>query len=114
MSTPTPSTAQGVQPANKRLGAPLAYQWDGEAMRPLRRFAKEADRQFVIGETYTLEELQESLHSSPLATKEPASEDRMRASSAVLSSQARGTGSRRRIKGSLTPLSVALSAGALV
>jgi hypothetical protein len=36
------------------MSAPLTYQWDGEAMRPLPRFAREADKQFVVGETYPL------------------------------------------------------------
>jgi hypothetical protein len=34
--------------------APLLYQWDGEAMAPLPRFAKHADKQFVVGLTYPL------------------------------------------------------------
>ncbi|GGD11822.1 hypothetical protein [Aureimonas glaciei] len=39
---------------------PLVYQWDGEAMRPISPFlAKQADRQFVIGERYRLAEEQE-------------------------------------------------------
>lgn len=33
---------------------PLPFTWDGEAMRPMRGFAKRADEQFVIGETYRL------------------------------------------------------------
>ena len=37
------------------MNAPIIYKWDGEAMRPLNtRFAKEADRQFVVGEDYPL------------------------------------------------------------
>ena len=37
---------------------PLRYQWDGEAMRPATRYwAREADKRFVVGETYTLDEL---------------------------------------------------------
>jgi hypothetical protein len=36
------------------MTAPLVYQWDGEAMRPLPRFARQADREFVIGELYRL------------------------------------------------------------
>lgn len=36
------------------MSAPLTYQWDGEAMRPLARFARLADKQFVVGETYPL------------------------------------------------------------
>lgn len=34
--------------------APLTYFWDGEAMAPLLRFKKIADKQFVVGEQYTL------------------------------------------------------------
>lgn len=40
-------------------GAPLVYRWDGEAMAPLPRFAKECDRRFVIGQTYMLDEIEE-------------------------------------------------------
>lgn len=37
------------------MTAPLIYRWDGEAMTPAtQRFAKEADRQFVVGEEYPL------------------------------------------------------------
>ena len=37
---------------------PLRYQWDGEAMRPATRYwAREADKRFVVGETYTLDDL---------------------------------------------------------
>lgn len=36
------------------MSAPLTYRWDGEAMRPLPRFSREADKQFVVGETYPL------------------------------------------------------------
>jgi hypothetical protein len=35
------------------------WQWDGEAMHPLKRFAGEADRSFVIGETYKLAEIED-------------------------------------------------------
>jgi hypothetical protein len=38
------------------VSAPLTYQWDGDAMRPLAYFAKQADRQFVVGQRYRLEE----------------------------------------------------------
>jgi hypothetical protein len=34
----------------------LAYEWNGEAMVPLRRFARQADKMFVVGETYVLTE----------------------------------------------------------
>lgn len=33
---------------------PVIFQWDGEAMQALPRFAKLCDRQFVVGQTYTL------------------------------------------------------------
>jgi hypothetical protein len=39
------------------MNRPLPMQWDGEAMRPTRGFAALADKQFVIGEVYTLEEI---------------------------------------------------------
>lgn len=38
------------------MTVPLVYTWTGEAMEPLGRFQREADRQFVIGQTYFLEE----------------------------------------------------------
>lgn len=38
---------------------PLVYTWNGEAMTVLPRFAKEADKRFVVGERYVLEEIQE-------------------------------------------------------
>lgn len=34
--------------------SPIVYQWNGEAMVPMRRFAKQCDREFVIGEFYPL------------------------------------------------------------
>lgn len=34
--------------------APILYQWSGEAMAPLPRFAKRCDAELVIGEVYTL------------------------------------------------------------
>lgn len=43
---------------------PLLYTWNGEAMQPLPRFAKEADKRFVIGERYSLDEIQERSHKS--------------------------------------------------
>lgn len=36
------------------MTTPLRYQWDGEAMKVLPRFQRQADRQFVVGEVYTL------------------------------------------------------------
>ena len=38
---------------------PMTYRWDGENMVPLPRFARQADRQFVIGQAYQLAEWQE-------------------------------------------------------
>jgi hypothetical protein len=38
---------------------PLVYCWTGEAMQPLARFARDADKRFVIGQRYTLDEIQE-------------------------------------------------------
>ena len=38
---------------------PLCYRWNGEAFEVLPRFQKMADRQFVVGEVYLLEEVQE-------------------------------------------------------
>lgn len=37
----------------------VAYRWTGDSMEPLPRFRKECDRDFVIGEIYTLEPLEE-------------------------------------------------------
>jgi hypothetical protein len=45
-------------------GFPLTYRWDGEAMRPLPRQAKEADKRFVIGELYELDEARQRSHKS--------------------------------------------------
>ena len=39
------------------MAYPLIFRWDGEAMAPLPRFAKEADRRYVIGESYRLDEM---------------------------------------------------------
>src|SRR5690349_16725152 len=41
------------------MSAPMAYQWTGEAMEPLPRFRRIADRVFVIGEEYALVEHKE-------------------------------------------------------
>jgi len=36
-------------------GGPILYRWDGETMTPAtQRFAREADKQFVVGEEYPL------------------------------------------------------------
>lgn len=34
--------------------APIIFAWDGETMCPLARFARTCDKQFVVGENYTL------------------------------------------------------------
>lgn len=36
------------------MTSPVTFTWDGEAMVPLQRFRLLCDRQFVVGETYTL------------------------------------------------------------
>lgn len=41
------------------MSTPAAYRWTGESFEPLRRFKQQCDREFVIGETYTLAELEE-------------------------------------------------------
>lgn len=38
---------------------PVVFHWDGDSMVPLARFAKLCDRQFVVGENYTLEVVQQ-------------------------------------------------------
>lgn len=38
---------------------PLLYQWDGECMRPLGRFARLADQQFVVGQNYRMDTIEE-------------------------------------------------------
>lgn len=38
---------------------PMVFTWNGEAMEVLPRFAREADKRFVIGERYALDEIQE-------------------------------------------------------
>jgi hypothetical protein len=38
---------------------PLAYTWTGDSFEIIPRFAKEADKRFVIGERYLLDEIQE-------------------------------------------------------
>lgn len=41
------------------MSAPLPFQWDGEAMRVRPSFQKRADELFCVGETYTMEVLEE-------------------------------------------------------
>lgn len=38
---------------------PIPCQWDGEALVPHRGFAKRADEQFVVGERYTIDVVEE-------------------------------------------------------
>lgn len=38
------------------MSAPIIYEWNGEAMVPLPRFAKLCDKQFAVGERYGLVE----------------------------------------------------------
>lgn len=38
------------------MTAPVVFQWDGEAMVPHRRFQRLCDRQYVIGQDYTMVE----------------------------------------------------------
>jgi hypothetical protein len=42
----------------------LAYEWEGDAMRPLPRFRAEADKVFVIGEHYLMEAVQQRSEES--------------------------------------------------
>lgn len=39
---------------------PVPMQWDGEVMRPTRGFAALADKQYIVGEVYTLAEAEPS------------------------------------------------------
>ncbi len=43
---------------------PLIYQWDGGALRPIRRFEKAANEQFVVGEHYRMEPVNERSRES--------------------------------------------------
>lgn len=43
---------------------PVPMQWDGEVMRPTRGFAALADKEFVVGEVYTLTEADKSRSSA--------------------------------------------------
>lgn len=43
---------------------PLVYNWDGDAMKPLARFAKVANKQFVVHENYRMEIVEERSQSS--------------------------------------------------
>ncbi len=38
---------------------PLFYRWEGDGFKPIPRLAKEADKRFVIGEIYSLDEIQD-------------------------------------------------------
>ena len=46
------------------MTAPLTYQWTGEVMEPLPRFMREANKGFVVGETYRLAEENERSRAS--------------------------------------------------
>jgi hypothetical protein len=39
------------------MSRPLPMQWDGETMRPTKGFARLADQEFIVGEVYTLAEV---------------------------------------------------------
>lgn len=41
------------------MRAPLPFQWDGESLIPLPRFARQADKEFVVGQVYKMTEVQE-------------------------------------------------------
>ena len=41
------------------MPSPLAFEWVGDGFRVLPRFAKEADKRYVIGEKYLLDEIHE-------------------------------------------------------
>jgi hypothetical protein len=44
---------------------PIRFAWDGEAMKPATRYwAREADKRFVIGETYTMDEIHVRSHQT--------------------------------------------------
>ena len=45
------------------MSAPLPCRWDGQALRPLPRFQKQAERQFAVGQTY------------PVAVEQPRSRE---------------------------------------
>lgn len=64
----------------------IVYSWDGDGMVPLQRFAKIADKQFVVGEQYRMEAVEErslishrhyfaSLHEDWLNLPEDISDD---------------------------------------
>lgn len=44
--------------------APFPFTWNGEAMVPPRAFARRADQTFVVGQTYTLVEVQDRSSAS--------------------------------------------------
>lgn len=46
------------------MTAPVHFRWDGESMVPLPRFARLADREFVIGQDYALVEHHERSDAS--------------------------------------------------
>ena len=46
------------------MPAPVTYRWDGEAMQPLPRFHNVCNAEFVVGETYTLDEVKQRSQAS--------------------------------------------------
>lgn len=38
----------------RRVAPPIPFRWNGETMEPVGRFGREADRYYVVGETYRL------------------------------------------------------------
>jgi ADP-ribosylglycohydrolase len=46
------------------IDGPIVCRWEGDVMRPIGRFAAEADRRFVIGLTYALDEILERSSAS--------------------------------------------------
>jgi len=41
------------------MPAPIIFEWDGDAMAPLPRFRKEADRRFAVHERYRMDAIEE-------------------------------------------------------
>lgn len=46
------------------ISGPIVMRWEGDVMRPLGRFAAEADRRYVIGQAYAMDEIQERSSAS--------------------------------------------------
>lgn len=58
MSTPA------ARSAARQVVPPIPFRWDGEHMTPVGRFAREADRYYVVGESYRLVEHQDRSQAS--------------------------------------------------